>query len=310
VCQDDEFPDVWFVSFSEAISAINIGLVILPVIAFLSLISIGKNFAKQKKYQIDSTQEMIALGITNLTNSFVFGAAANTAAMSRSAVNFQTNSATQLSAWVTAAIIVLSLFYIIDIFVFIPKAALAAIVIDSASGLFKWEEWTKIWKLKRFPFLVTFGFGLRKPSLGLIVGCAFHLIMLLGRYLFPVHRQKSKANIIYLQGELLFPSSDSLSQKIQKNGLRLPNQSKFIIDFEGVLSIDSGAAFGLVEGIFFVAETQSSLHIELQNIEDIHLEMLHQCGLHQSVRFSNKSLAENEKVKQRIPKKSQIISDL
>ena len=41
---------------SEAIRAINIGLVILPVIAFLSLVSIGKNFAKQKKYQIDSTQ--------------------------------------------------------------------------------------------------------------------------------------------------------------------------------------------------------------------------------------------------------------
>ena len=183
---------------------------------------------------------MIALGITNLTNSFVFGAAANTAAMSRSgfgfeslkpfankllwtfnktfkAVNFQTNSATQLSAWVTAAIIVLSLFYIIDIFVFIPKAALAAIVIESASGLFKWEEWTKIWKLKKvdmIPFLVTFAFGLRKPSLGLIVGCAVHLLMLLGGFLFPVDRQKSKENIIYLQGELLFPSSDVSFQNI------------------------------------------------------------------------------------------------
>ena len=105
--------------------------------------------------------------------------------------------------------------------------------------------------------------------------------MLLGRYLFPVDRQNSKGNIIYLQGDLLFPSSDvsfhpidicikiikSLSQKIQKNGLRLPNQAKFIIDFEGVLSIDSGAAFGLVEGLFFVAETNPSLLIELQNIE-------------------------------------------
>ena len=151
MCQDDEVPDVWFVSFrkssssnvlfpivrvnsvgcfsfpgshvislhpcralnakSEALSAINIGLVILPVIAFLSLISIGKNFAKQKKYQIDSTQgnrsskssncgmsyeiieylwsEMIALGITNLTNSFVFGVAANTAAMSRSGLGLE-----------------------------------------------------------------------------------------------------------------------------------------------------------------------------------------------------------------------------
>jgi len=47
----------------------------------------------------------------------------------------------------------------------------------------------------------------------------------------------------------------------------LPNQSKFIIDFEGVLSIDSGAAYGLVDGLFFVAETNPSLYIELQNIK-------------------------------------------
>ena len=117
----------------------------------------------------------------------------------------------------TAAIIVLSLFYIIDIFVFIPKAALAAIVIDSASGLFKWEEWTKIWALKRVdmvPFLVTFAFGLRKPSLGLIVGCVVHLLMLLGGFLFPVDTQKSKGNVIYLQAELLFPSSDVSCHRI------------------------------------------------------------------------------------------------
>ena len=133
------------------------------------------------------------------------------------AVNFQTNSATQLSAWVTAAIIVLSLFYIIDIFVFIPKAALAAIVIESASGLFKWEEWTKIWKLKKvdmIPFLVTFAFGLRKPSLGLIVGCVVHLFMLLGGFLLPVDAQKSKENVIYLQGKLLFPASDVSFQNL------------------------------------------------------------------------------------------------
>ena len=56
---------------SEAISAINIGLVILPVIAFLSLISIGKNFAKQKKYQIDSTQGKRLQKRVEKTNQFL-----------------------------------------------------------------------------------------------------------------------------------------------------------------------------------------------------------------------------------------------
>ena len=84
--------------------------------------------------KVDSTQEMIALGITNISNSFVFGAFPVTAAMSRSAVNYQANAATQLSAWVTAILIVISLAFIVNIFVYIPAAALAGIIIEAAVG--------------------------------------------------------------------------------------------------------------------------------------------------------------------------------
>ena len=38
--------------FSDAIGAISIGLAIMPIIAFLSLISLGKNFAKKNHYQV------------------------------------------------------------------------------------------------------------------------------------------------------------------------------------------------------------------------------------------------------------------
>ena len=133
--------------------------------------------------------------------------------------------------------------------------------------------------------MVTFLLALRKSSWGLIFGLLTHLIILLGRYLFPVQRESSKGNVIYLQGELMFPSSDvscheeslvsfertgifqSLSQKLQKNGGRLPDNSKFIIDFEKVLAIDSGAAFGLTDGILFVAESNPTLSIELCHIQ-------------------------------------------
>ena len=81
----------------------------------------------------------------------------------------------------------------------------------------------------------------------------------------------------------MFPSSDvscylvknpslhfnvkSLSQKLQKNGGRLPDNSNFIIDFEKVLAIDSGAAFGLTDGLLFVAESNPTLSIELRHIQ-------------------------------------------
>ena len=84
---------------------------------------------------------MVALGFSNIGNAFSFGAFPVTAGMSRSAVNFQANAATQLSAWVTAGVILLAAFLIADIFVYIPSAALAAVIIVSASSLFNWEDW-------------------------------------------------------------------------------------------------------------------------------------------------------------------------
>ena len=45
-------------------------------------------------------------------------------------MNYQANAATQLSAWVTAILIVISLAFIVNIFVYIPAAALAGIIIE------------------------------------------------------------------------------------------------------------------------------------------------------------------------------------
>ena len=84
---------------------------------------------------------MIALGFSNVINSMVFGVFPVSAGMSRSAVNYQemiiwtkviiipewllnqtkANAATQLSAWVTAGVILISVAFIADIFVYIPS---------------------------------------------------------------------------------------------------------------------------------------------------------------------------------------------
>jgi len=72
----------------------------------------------------------------------------------------------------------------------------------------------------------------------------------------------------------LFFNVKSLSQKLQKNGGRLQDNSNFIIDFEKVLAIDSGAAFGLTDGLLFVAESNPSLSIELRYIQVNHNYLL------------------------------------
>lgn len=285
-CGGGDFLDVWHVSFSDMIGVIGIGLLVQPIISFLEIISLGKSFAKKKGYQIDPTQEMVALGFSNIGNSFSYGAYPVTAGMSRSAVNFQANAATQLSAWVTAGVILLAACLIADIFVYIPSAALAAVIIVSASSLFNWEDWKKVWRLNKvdmIPFVACFIFCLRKSSTGLIVGIIVHLVILLGKFMFPVDRTLSKGNRIILQGQLMYPSGDSLSEKMQKNGARLPDYCEFIVDFTKVTDIDAGAAFGIVDGIQFVIEGNKTLKVKLVGINEHHVGMLKECGLPKSV---------------------------
>ena len=69
------------------------------------------------------------------------------------------------------------------------------------------------------------------------------------------------------------------------------------------MAIDSGAAFGLTDGLLFVAESNPTLSIELLHIQvnisnfisyqhkffqADHLKMLNECGLHPSIKVDGK----------------------
>lgn len=71
-------------SFTEMVSSLGSGLIVVPLIALLENIAICKAFANGKA--VDATQELIAIGTANIANSFVQGYP-GTGALSRGAVN-------------------------------------------------------------------------------------------------------------------------------------------------------------------------------------------------------------------------------
>jgi solute carrier family 26 (sodium-independent sulfate anion transporter), member 11 len=71
-------------SFSDMVSSLGSGLIVVPLIALLENIAICKAFANGKA--VDATQELIAIGTANIANSFVQGYP-GTGALSRGAVN-------------------------------------------------------------------------------------------------------------------------------------------------------------------------------------------------------------------------------
>ena len=82
----------------------------------------------------------------------------------------------------------------------------------------------------------------------------------------PLHREKSKGRTIYLEGVCYYPAGDELSAKFQRNAKRLEDGSRFTIDFSSVTSIDAGAAVGIVDGIQFSLDSNSTLIINLRSI--------------------------------------------
>lgn len=88
-------------SFSEMISSLGSGLIVVPLIALLENIAICKAFANGKA--VDATQELIAIGTANIANSFVQGYP-GTGALSRGAVNNASGVRTPLGSLYTGSV--------------------------------------------------------------------------------------------------------------------------------------------------------------------------------------------------------------
>ena len=143
-----------------------------------------------------------------------------------------------LATWLTAGLLYVAILFLSDLFVYIPAASLAGVVIIAASSLFQPSEikvrrhlvaihlaivglnavsifenilFQRMWyacPVDLIPFFFTFIFTLRSSSTGLVVGIFCHLIMALGKFIMPIDRSKSHENTIHLEGSIMFPSGD------------------------------------------------------------------------------------------------------
>ncbi|KAJ2995055.1 hypothetical protein NUW58_g1382 [Xylaria curta] len=105
------------------------------VAAALEHQAVARAFGRKNHYTVDQTQEFNYLGVTNLVNSF-FGAMPVGGAMSRTAVNSECNVRSPLGGTITAAFILLTVYFFSPALYWLPKATLAAIIIMAVIHLF------------------------------------------------------------------------------------------------------------------------------------------------------------------------------
>nr|CAD7443752.1 unnamed protein product [Timema bartmani] len=238
-------------SFAKMTGVLGAGVVIVPLISILESVAVAKSFGSTPVFMwsntpakgkpLDATQEMIALGLSNIVGSFIRSMPV-TGSFTRTAVNNASGVRTQLGGLFTGVLLLLTLGFMTKFISYIPKASLAALIISAMFFMVEYEMVPKLWKtrttadnlqalfslpgqkLDLIPFIATF-FGCLFISLdyGIVVGILVNVSFILYKSARPnthIKRLKIYGREILVarpdQG-LVFPAAEFFRQVIHSN---------------------------------------------------------------------------------------------
>jgi sodium-independent sulfate anion transporter 11 len=119
---------------TEIISAFASELPSTVIVLLIEHISISKSFGRVNNYTIDPSQELVAIGVTNVLGPFL-GAYPATGSFSRTAIKSKAGVRTPFAGVITAVIVLLSLYALPAMFWYIPNAALSGVIIHAVGDL-------------------------------------------------------------------------------------------------------------------------------------------------------------------------------
>ena len=120
----------------------------VALVSFSSGMVTARSFAARNRYDIDVDQEFIALGACQIASGLSQGFAV-TGADSRTAVNDAMGGKSQMVGLIAAATMAAVLFFLTQPLRYLPVAALGAVLIVAAIGLFDIGALRKMWRVNR-----------------------------------------------------------------------------------------------------------------------------------------------------------------
>jgi solute carrier family 26 (sodium-independent sulfate anion transporter), member 11 len=104
------------------------------IVLLIEHIAISKSFGRINNYTIDPSQELVAIGVTNLLGPFL-GAYPATGSFSRTAIKSKAGVRTPFAGVITAVVVLLAIYALTAVFYYIPNSSLAAVIIHAVGDL-------------------------------------------------------------------------------------------------------------------------------------------------------------------------------
>ena len=276
---------------------------LITIIAYIETIAVATKFAEKHDYQINASQELIALGIANLIGCW-FGIYPIAGVLSLAAVVESAGALTPLyTAMAGTGIIIITAFFV-TLFQFLPKPVLGSIVCVGVLNLMDIAAIKKIWKISKTDFIVlcctvlmTLIIGI---DYGVLVGVIGSLLMFIyqstqpqyGRlgkrrdnkyefikYMKEYDENESSSNMTKMRDDLLilrwdevlfFGNSQIFKDKIKRDMMKFIDSSDVYID-EWCMIL----CFGSINQIDFTAI--EALHSLIKEIKHKHEECVCVC---------------------------------
>ncbi|XP_047642999.1 solute carrier family 26 member 10-like [Phacochoerus africanus] len=157
----------------------------MAMVTFAVSASLASIYADKYSYTIDSNQELLAHGVSNLISSF-FSCFPNSATLATTSLLVDAGGNTQLAGLFSCMVVLSVLLWLGPFFYYLPKAVLACINISSMRQMFfQMRELPQLWRISRVDFAVWMVTWVAvvtlSVDLGLAVGVVFSMMTVVCR---------------------------------------------------------------------------------------------------------------------------------
>jgi MFS superfamily sulfate permease-like transporter len=162
----------------------------IALVSFADTSVLSRAYAARLGAHVDPNQEMVALGAANLATGFFQGFPVSSSA-SRTPVAEAAGARTQLTNVVGALAIAILLLVAPNLLQHLPSAALAAVVIAAAIGLFEVTDLKRIYRIQQWEFWLSMVCFVGVAVLGVIPGIGLAIAIAIIEFLWDGWRPHS-----------------------------------------------------------------------------------------------------------------------
>jgi sulfate permease, SulP family len=257
----------------DNISTIGIASVALLLIGFSQTAGDARAFATRHRYRIDVNQESVAQGMANVGAGVFQGMPVSTS-LSASSLNESSGATTPVASLFTGLFVLLTLIVLAPLFSGLPKAVLAAVIIDAVIfGMIDVGELRRLRRVARIDFWIAAAAIFGVLSSGVLAGVVIGVVLSLGWLIYvttgpqlPVLGREPGTQVfreldenpgdetfpgiavLRLDSGLFFATAEALDDRVRAV-IRdsEPRLHAVVLDLEGVDFVDSQGAAKLAE---------------------------------------------------------------